>query len=241
MQKEIEAVVLAGGRGAKMGEITRNQQKCLLPVDEKPILYHILENIQVAFGSAKVVIATGYLGENIKKLIGTKFGNLEIEYVHNPNPLETKNRLLLAESVISHPFLFLAGDVIVHPAQLEKVATNFESDKPTGILGVVSGAIDHKPALSHVLISEKDDRVTELVFPPPAVWGNYHLREMHVAYYDKGFFKLLCQSPHDILYLSTIISNAIKAGTEFAVVKYSNHWYHFSKQEDLQTNIVYDL
>ena len=97
MGKEVDAVILAGGRGSRMGELTDSTQKCLLPFKEKPILIHILDTIKNAFGSANVVIATGYNGDKIRELIGNGYGKIVVNYVHSSELLETRRRLLLAK------------------------------------------------------------------------------------------------------------------------------------------------
>ena len=65
--REVSAVVLAGGRGARMGEATNEMQKCMLPVEGQPVLQHILDNVQLAFGSANIVIATGHQGASVRE------------------------------------------------------------------------------------------------------------------------------------------------------------------------------
>lgn len=241
MNKEIDAVILAGGLGTRMGEITKDYQKCLLPIENKPILLHILDGIQSAFGSARVIIATGYEGNVVKKQIGMRYRNIKIEYVHNPEKLETKRRLLLSEGLLKGPFLFLAGDIIVNPCQLEKIATNFEKEKSTEIMGIISAATFHEPALSHALITvENNNRLTELIFPPPDIWTNQQLREMNLAYYNQRFLYKARVTAPDVKYVVAVISLAIKEGEKFMVERYFDRWYHFVKPEDLNTTIVFN-
>ncbi|CAN5291416.1 hypothetical protein BH10PAT2_BH10PAT2_2870 [soil metagenome] len=90
MNPEMNAVILAGGLGSRMGELTHENHKSLLEVDGKPILQWILDGLQSEFGSAKVVIATGYQGEKVKEAFGKSRGNLQIEYVHSPEHLEVR-------------------------------------------------------------------------------------------------------------------------------------------------------
>lgn len=113
MGKEVDAVILAGGRGSRMNELTNSTQKCLLPFKGKPILLHILDTINDAFGSANVVIATGYKGEQIKELVGDRYGNTVVNYVHSSDLLETRRRLLLAKDMLNGSFLISPGDAYI--------------------------------------------------------------------------------------------------------------------------------
>ncbi len=239
MSKEITAVIIAGGMGARMGDLTSEQQKCMLPVDGKPILGYILDNLQEAFGSARVIVATGHCGETIKETYGSRYRNLDIEYVHSPERLETRRRLLLAEDLVDGPFLFLAGDIVADPAQFLTVAETYEKERGSGILGVISAAADHSPALSHAIITAKNGRAVELVYPPPETWTEDQAREMQIAYYDHGMLYLLKNAHPNQKYLSKIISDAINQGVDVAVEKYFKEWYHFAKPQDLQARIRY--
>jgi NDP-sugar pyrophosphorylase family protein len=239
MGKEVTAVVLAGGKGTRMGALTADQQKCLLPVEGKPILEHILDNLLEAFGSAHLIIATGHKGETIKETYGNKYRNIDIEYVHSPERLETRRRLQLAESLVRGPFLYLAGDVIANPNQLIRIAETYEREKGNGLLGVISAATDHQPALSHAIITTQNGHAVEMIYPPSDTWTKEQVREMGIAFYDHGFFYRLKQARPDQTFLSHVISEAINQGVDFAVEKYFDKWYHFAKPEDLQTKIRY--
>ncbi len=239
MEKEITAVILAGGRGARMGDLTRDQQKCMLPVNGKPILDHILDNLQEAFGSGRLIIATGHKSESVIKAYGSKYKNIDIEYVYSPEQLETRRRLLLTEDLIRGPFLYLSGDIISDPTQLMKVAESYEREKGRGLLGVISAATDHEPALSHAIITVENGHAVEMIYPPTSTWNKDQVREMGIAFYDSQFFYRLKSAKPDQPYLSHVIAEAISQGVDFAVEKYFDRWYHFARPEDLQTTISF--
>lgn len=77
-----EVVVFAGGKGERMGDITRNRQKCLLPFEGEPILGHILKSIESAFGSAVVTVCVSYLANEVIDYVEKNKGkNIETKYV----------------------------------------------------------------------------------------------------------------------------------------------------------------
>ncbi len=234
--KEISAVVLAGGRGERMKELSNEKPKPLLEVEGKAILAHIFDNIVEAFGSAEVIVAVGYRGEDIKKMFGDRYRNVSIKYVHDPRRLETKNRLLSLGEHINTSFLFLAGDVICDPEQLVKVVELQEKEKRE-VFGTISGAEDHFPALTHAIIKIVQNRAVEMVFPPTEQWLEDDLREMNVACYTPNFLGLLKDSPKDVINISRVISDALKQGRIFQVSKYCKPWYHFANPEDLKVQL----
>lgn len=148
MMHEVEAVILAGGYGKRMRELTANRQKCMFVVDGKPILAHILDNLQIAFGSVKVIILTGFKGGEVKNFFGSKLGNIQIEYTSDSGLLGTRKAILQARDQIKGPFFVIGGDVIAHPHQYERMVNDYHPD----LFGETSAATDHRPAPTHAVI-----------------------------------------------------------------------------------------
>ncbi len=62
---DIPVVILAGGRGTRLSEITQEIPKPMVPIGEYPLLLHIMKYYG-AYGHKKFVICLGYLGCTIK-------------------------------------------------------------------------------------------------------------------------------------------------------------------------------
>lgn len=62
----MKTVILAGGYGTRLAEITSNIPKPMVEIGGKPILWHIM-NIYSAYGFNEFVCALGYKGEVIKE------------------------------------------------------------------------------------------------------------------------------------------------------------------------------
>lgn len=235
-EKQIDAAIIAGGRGSRMGELTKEKPKPLLEFEGKPILTHVLDNIIEAFGSARVIIATGYKGQQIEKMFGNKYRNIDITYINDPRSLETTKRLLSVKDQIANKFLFLATDLICDADELIRVVELQEKEDKI-MSGTISGAIDHQPALTHAIIKTDNNLAVDLEFPPTENWQPGDLRDIHVGCFQPEFFGMLESSPENHYNIAHVIARAIKEGKNFQISKYCKPWYHFSCPEDLEKQI----
>lgn len=66
MKKNLKVVILAGGQGTRIREESEFRPKPMIPVGERPILWHIMKHY-AHFGFRDFVICLGYKGEMIKE------------------------------------------------------------------------------------------------------------------------------------------------------------------------------
>jgi dTDP-glucose pyrophosphorylase len=106
----LRAVVMAGGFGTRLGELTREMPKPMLPVGDRPLLERIIEQLRDA-GIEHVNLTTHYRADEIVRHFGDG-GNLgvRIEYVSEEEPLGTAGALGLIES--DAPILVMNGDIL---------------------------------------------------------------------------------------------------------------------------------
>lgn len=53
--KEVKALILAAGNGTRLGKLTKDWPKCLMPIGKKPLLEYWLETLDSA-GISKVLV-----------------------------------------------------------------------------------------------------------------------------------------------------------------------------------------
>lgn len=91
----MQAVILAAGMGKRLGEYTKNNTKCMVPVNGTPLIDRTLNQLS-KLGLARVVIVVGYEGKKLMDYLGTERNGLKIEYVNNPIYDKTNNIYSLA-------------------------------------------------------------------------------------------------------------------------------------------------
>jgi len=116
------ALLLAAGTGSRLFPLTKSSPKCLTLVNETSILERLVENIKMQ-GFKRLVIVTGYKKECIMDFLGSKSGDLNIEYIHSPLYLTTNNiySLWIARNIINEPFVLFESDLVLNTSLLNEM------------------------------------------------------------------------------------------------------------------------
>lgn len=120
-----EAIILAGGLGTRLRPVISDLPKPLAPVAGRPFLAWMLD-AYARRGFRRVILATGYLGEQIEDAIGHAWEGLEVLYSREPEPLGTGGALKLAAGLAEGDWVHVGnGDTYLdfEPVELEAIAT----------------------------------------------------------------------------------------------------------------------
>jgi dTDP-glucose pyrophosphorylase len=111
--RSVRALVMAGGFGRRLGDLTRETPKPLLPVRGRAILDHVLESLESA-GIRRIFVSTHYLADQIESFVEKRDNIAKIGLVHEHEPLGTAGAisLLPAEHREAGDLLVLNGDLI---------------------------------------------------------------------------------------------------------------------------------
>ena len=107
---KITAVILSGGLGTRLRSVVLGQPKVLSEVNSRPFIAYLLDQLSQA-GIEKVVLCTGYLGEQVKATFGEYYKDITLLYSQERITLGTGGALRLALPLLkSEPVLVLNGD-----------------------------------------------------------------------------------------------------------------------------------
>ena len=111
----MQAIILAAGMGRRLGEFTKNNTKCMVPVNGVKLIDRMLTQL-AALHLQRVVIVVGYEGQRLRNYIGNRYDDvLRIEYVNNPVYDKTNNIYSLAlakEQLQEDDTLLIESDLI---------------------------------------------------------------------------------------------------------------------------------
>ena len=108
----MRAMILAAGRGKRMGALTDHMPKPLLLIKQKPLIVYQIEALREA-GVEVFIINLGYLGYKIAARLGDgkQFG-VQIKYSLEDPVLETGGGVLKALPLLgADPFIVVSGDI----------------------------------------------------------------------------------------------------------------------------------
>ena len=123
----MQAIILAAGMGRRLGEYTKENTKCMVPVNGTPLIDRLLGKLANQT-LQRVIIVVGYKGQELKDYIGHRYDDrLKIEYIENPVYDKTNNIYSLAlakEQLQEDDTLLVESDLIFSDRLIPMIIEN---------------------------------------------------------------------------------------------------------------------
>lgn len=110
----MQAIILAGGFGTRLRSVISNVPKPMAPINGKPFLAYLLDNLKVQ-GFKHIVLSVHYLREQIQDYFKDHYHGLSISYAIEKIPLGTGGAIVNSLQCIDNdePCFVLNGDTFV--------------------------------------------------------------------------------------------------------------------------------
>ena len=123
----MQAIILAAGMGRRLGTYTRDNTKCMVPVNGVRLIDRLLEQL-AGQSLQRVIIVVGYKGQKLRDYIGHRYDNrLTIEYAENPVYDRTNNIYSLAlvkDKLQEDDTLLIESDLIFSERMIPMIVDN---------------------------------------------------------------------------------------------------------------------
>lgn len=160
----MNAVILVGGGGTRLRPLTYAVSKQMIPVLNRPLITHLLDNLR-RHGVTRAVFAASENDKSIEQALGSgSSGGLELSYSYETQPLGSGLAVKEAAKGFDSSFFVCNGDVMTDLDVADMASRHRERG---AIVSISLSAVDD-PSGYGVVEMDRTDRITRFVEKPPA-------------------------------------------------------------------------
>lgn len=161
----MKSIILAAGRGERLGSITDKLPKPMIPINDKPVLEYIIRLCK-KHSIDDIAINTSYLPEQIT----TYFGNGEklgvnLRYSFEPELLGTSGALNNFRDFLTEPFFVIYGDVVTD-LNLQELNEFHKEKSAIATLNIYREKIIDKKTEPGWVVLGKKGKIDEIIEKP---------------------------------------------------------------------------
>lgn len=237
----MKTIILAGGRGKRMGIITQNTQKAAFYFGNNPLIAHVLNGLLQEQSVSDIVILTGYRGNDIRQVVNKSYKELlderRLTLLDFPKVKGTLSRLIagLAHLETEQGCYVCGIDALVHKTVFRRFCSYVNIHQGDVVLSL-SPRINIAP--THKLARVSGDKIIHYIVTPDSL--NEELGKLQ-WYIDVGIRYL----PADVLdmlrggdfsqerYIPSFIQELLATGRTIRGFVFREKWKHFATVNDL--------
>jgi len=169
----MKALILAGGRGKRLDELSANGNKCMLTLGNRPVIEYSL-NCAVNCDVDEIILVVGYRAEEIINTYGNSYKNKRLKYAIQWEQCGLVHAIECAkEALQGDDFMLLLGDEILLNPCHQEMLYEFKKEDVFALCGVLW--VDNKDLIkrTYTIIFDENNVVHRLVEKPRNPLNNY--------------------------------------------------------------------
>jgi UDP-N-acetylglucosamine diphosphorylase / glucose-1-phosphate thymidylyltransferase / UDP-N-acetylgalactosamine diphosphorylase / glucosamine-1-phosphate N-acetyltransferase / galactosamine-1-phosphate N-acetyltransferase len=169
----MKAVILAGGRGKRLNDLTVDKNKCMIKILGKNIIEYSLDcaaNTDID----KIILVVGHRAEDIINTFGNYYKGKKVEYVIQWEQKGMVHAIECCRNAIDgDDFMLLLGDEILINPRHRDMLEKFKNEDCISICGILW--VDNKDLIkkTYALIQDDENYVSRLIEKPQYPFNNY--------------------------------------------------------------------
>jgi len=225
--RDVDVVILAGGRGTRLAPYTSILPKPLMPVGERSILETVVDQLS-DFGVRRVTLCVGYLSHLIRTVFDNRPSDaVDITYVQEKDALGTAAPLRLVDG-LDDTFIVMNGDVLT-TLDFEELVTHHRES--CNLITIATH--DRKIKIDYgVLHLDHANRLQEYEEKPeivsPVSMGIYVLEPAALEHIpEEGFFDF-----------PNLVEALLEAGEPVGAYRYDGMWFDIGRHSDYEQAVA---
>lgn len=235
--KIMKALILAGGRGSRLNEFTKDKNKSMIKLFEKPLIEYNLEHA-VEAGVSEIIIVVGYKKEDIIKHVGKEYKGVKVRYVVQKEQKGLVHAIECAKSVIGDSdFFLMLGDEILVSAEIRKIVKRFRKEDLFCICGIVYEKEKSSIGKTYSAMVNESGRLFRLIekprFPINNIKGTGHcIMKNEILDYIERTPISMNRGERELV---DMIQLAVDEGKKVEVFKVADNYVNVNTEEDLKS------
>ena len=181
----MKGIILAGGKGTRLGPMTTATSKQLLAIYDKPMIYYPLSILMLADIKDILIISTPRDIINFERLLGdgSRFG-INLSYEVQPKPDGLAQAFIIGETFIGHDDVALIlGDNIFYGSGISQVLLQATQNTKTSIATIFGYYVEDPHRFGNVVFDEQN-KVISIEEKPENPKSNYCITGLY--FYDNS-------------------------------------------------------
>ncbi|HTY44336.1 MAG TPA: nucleotidyltransferase family protein, partial [Patescibacteria group bacterium] len=231
----MKAVIIAGGKGIRLEEFTKEKNKALLEIYDKSLLEYNLDRAN-EIGVKEIILVLCYKYEEIIKKIGKEYNGTTVTYV-----IEKKGKGIVGaienarEAIGKSDFILMLGDEVMINTDMKGMLKKFKREDLFAICGVVSEKDKSSIKRTYSVMINKEGRVFRLIEKPRFPINN--LKGTGYCIFKNEILDYISKTPINAYRnqkeLVDMIQCAVDDGKDVRIHKIADQYTNVNTYEDL--------